>query len=176
MATDRYRYFRLEARELLDGLSRGILELEKSPGDRALVARLLRQAHTLKGAARVVRQQEIGDLAHAAEDALGPHRDEGAPPVPRERVDALLRIVDEIAAGVAALDPAPPQRPDAASAPERPPEDPFHSVRVDVRELDALLASVLEAGVQVATLRRQLAALDHVEEVARALSDQLSRR
>jgi two-component system chemotaxis sensor kinase CheA len=175
MAKDRYRYFRVEARELLDGLSRGILDLEKSPGDKGLVGRLLRLAHTLKGAARVVQQQAIGDLAHAAEDALGPHRDEGSPPVSPEHVDALLRIVDEVAAAVAALDRAPPSS-DGAGAPERPVEDAFHSVRVDVRELDALLAAVLEAGVQVTTLRRQLAALDHVEEVARALSDQLSPR
>ena len=79
MAKDRYQYFRVEARELLDGLSRGILELEKAPEDKGLVARLLRLAHTLKGAARVVQQQVLGDLAHAAEDALGPHRDAGSP-------------------------------------------------------------------------------------------------
>jgi two-component system, chemotaxis family, sensor kinase CheA len=175
MAKDRYRYFRVEARELLEGLSRGILDLEKSPGDKALVARLLRLAHTLKGAARVVQQRELGDLAHAAEDALGPHRDEGSPPVSLDHVNALLGIVDDIAAGVAALDPA-PARVDGATAAERPPEEAFHSIRVDVRELDALLAAVLEAGVQVTTLRRQLAGLDHVEEVARALSDQLARR
>lgn len=173
MAKDRYRYFRIEAREILDALSRGILELERSPGDRALVARLLRQAHTLKGAARVVQQQTIGDLAHAVEDALEPHREEGSPPASREHVDALLRAVDEIAAGVAALDPA-PRAPEGA--PERPGEDPFESVRIDVREMDALLAAVLEAGVQATTLRRQLARLDHVEEVARALGDHLSAR
>src|SRR6266704_2688303 len=40
MAKDRYRYFRIEARELLDGLSRGVLELERAPDDRALVAGL----------------------------------------------------------------------------------------------------------------------------------------
>jgi two-component system chemotaxis sensor kinase CheA len=178
MAKDRYRYFRVEARELLEGLSRGILDLERSPADKAIVARLLRLAHTLKGAARVVQQQEIGDLAHAAEDALGPHREDGAPPVSAEHADALLRIVDEVAARVAALDPAPAAPPAAAgdAGPERPAEERFHSVRVDVRELDALLAAVLEAGVQVTTLRRRLAGLDHVEEVARALSDQLAAR
>ncbi len=171
MAKDRYRYFRIEARELLDALSHGILELERAPDDKAVVARLLRHAHTLKGAARVVQQQAIGDLAHAAEDALEPHREERSPPVSREHIDALLRVVDEMAASVAALDPAP-----AAAAPERAGEDPFESLRIDVREMDALLAAVLEAGVQATTLRRQLAGLDHVEEVARALSDHLSAR
>ena len=177
MAKDRYQYFRVEARELLDGLSRGVLDLEKAPGDKALVARLLRLAHTLKGAARVVQLRGLGDLAHAAEDALGPHRDEGSPPVPPPTVDALLRTLDEIAAGVTALDPAPPPAPgEGAAAPERPAEEAFHSVRVDVRELDALLASALEAGVQVTTLRRDVAALDRVDDLARALADQLSSR
>jgi two-component system chemotaxis sensor kinase CheA len=179
MAKDRYQYFRVEARELLDGLSRGVLDLEKAPGDKALVARLLRLAHTLKGAARVVQLRELGDLAHGAEDALGPHRDEGSPPVAPATVDALLRILDEIAASVAALDPAAepaPARREGGAATERPAEDTIHAVRVDVRELDGLLASVLEAGVQVTTLRRDVAALDRVDEVARALGDQLSSR
>lgn len=176
MAKDRYQYFRVEARELLDGLSRGVLDLEKAPADKPLVARLLRLAHTLKGAARVVQLRGLGDLAHAAEGVLEPHRDEGSPPVTQEGVDALLRTLDEIAAGVAALDPPAAAAAGAGAAPERPSEEAFHSVRVDVRELDALLASVLEAGVQVTTLRRDVAALDRADEFARALADQLSSR
>lgn len=174
MTKDRYRYFRIEARELLEALSGGILDLEKAPGDKALVARLLRHAHTLKGAARVVQQHEIGELAHAAEDALDGHREEGTPPLPPERIDALLRIVDDVSAAVARLDPAPAARADGATALERAADEAFQAVRVDVREMDALLASVLEAGVQVTTLRRRLGALDHVEEVARALADHLA--
>jgi two-component system, chemotaxis family, sensor kinase CheA len=94
--------------------------------------------------------------------------------VPPQRIDALLRIVDDIAAGVAALDPVPPPRPEGAPTEERAGADAFRSVRVDVGELDALLASTLEAGVQVTTLRRQLGALEHAEEAARALSEQLA--
>jgi two-component system chemotaxis sensor kinase CheA len=169
---DRFRYFRIEARELLDALSRGVLDLEKSPGDRAIVARLLRHAHTLKGAARVVGQPAIADLAHAAEDALGPHRDEGSPPVPRDRVDALLRILDAIATAVGTLDAA-PQRPADASAASAAPEDPIEAVRVDLRELDALFDAVLEAGVQATALRRGLGRLDRARELAQALGDAL---
>ncbi|BDG08801.1 hybrid sensor histidine kinase/response regulator [Anaeromyxobacter paludicola] len=205
MSRDPYRYFRIEARELVEGLSRGLLALERAPADRALVSTLLRQAHTLKGAARVVKQQELGELAHGLEEALAPHREEGAPPVPRERVDAALALLDRISSGVAALAPAPPAPaavPAAPSASPSPPPSPapgageeaaapaaeagapaaepvrpdeaFQSLRVDVQELDALLASVLEAGVQATGLRRQLGRLDHAGEVARALQDQLS--
>ncbi len=75
MATDPFRYFRLEARELVEGLGQGALALEKGEGSAATVAHLLRLAHTLKGAARVVRQREIADLSHDLEDALLPFKD-----------------------------------------------------------------------------------------------------
>lgn len=175
MARDRYRYFRVEAHEILEGLSRGLLDLERAPADRALVARLLRLAHTLKGAARVVQHARIGDLAHAAEEALAGHRDEGSPPVAREEIDRLLALLDQISDAVKGLEEpaAPPVARPAAPAPGGP-EPAFESVRVDVRELDVLLAAVMESAVQVGALRRQLSELDHAREVARALQDQLS--
>ena len=66
MGQDPYKYFRIEARELIEGLGKGVLELEKGAGGE-LVPRLLRLAHTLKGAARVVKQGEIAESAHAIE-------------------------------------------------------------------------------------------------------------
>jgi two-component system chemotaxis sensor kinase CheA len=170
MAKDRTRYFRIEARELLDALSRGLLDLERAPADGALVARLLRHAHTLKGAARVVQQPAIGDLAHAIEDGLNPHREEGAPPVPRERIDELLRVLDEIAAAVGALEPPPSAG--AAQAPD----EAFQAARVDLREVDRVLDAALEAGTQVAGLRREVKDLDRARELVRALADRLALR
>src|ERR1700733_11517862 len=105
MAQDPYKYFRLEARELVDQLGTTILELERGASS-DLVARLLRVAHTLKGAARVVRQREIADRAHALEDTLAPFRAASAP-VPRATIDALLALVDEMSARVKALDTPP---------------------------------------------------------------------
>ena len=67
MGRDPYQYFRIEAREILDGLGRGVLELEKSATPET-VAGLLRLAHTIKGAARVVKQPQIADGAHALEE------------------------------------------------------------------------------------------------------------
>jgi len=74
-ARDPLRYFRIEARELVDQISAAVLDLDQQPGP-DLVARLLRYAHTLKGAARVVKQTEIADRAHTLEEVLVPHRDE----------------------------------------------------------------------------------------------------
>jgi two-component system, chemotaxis family, sensor kinase CheA len=196
MAKDKYRYFRVEARELLDGLTRGILALERTPDDRAAVGLLLRLAHTLKGAARVVQLPAIADLAHAAEDVLAPHRDAASPPVPREAVDALLGHVDGMAARLTELD-APAQEPagpataatgagprSAAGPTPAPPGpavalravEPHQSLRVELPEVDALLASALEAGVHAAALRRGLSELGHARELTRALADQLARR
>jgi two-component system chemotaxis sensor kinase CheA len=64
MPKDAYKYFRIEARELLDELGQGVLALERGASARDGVPPLLRLAHTLKGAARVVRQAGIADAAH----------------------------------------------------------------------------------------------------------------
>src|SRR5262245_49232990 len=114
MAQDRYKYFRIEAREILDQLGRGALALEAGPAPDA-VAALLRHAHTLKGAARVVRQREIADAAHALEDVLAPFRD-GEAAVPREAVDRVLALADEIGRHVARLGTAAPADAEGAAA------------------------------------------------------------
>ena len=85
MAKDPYRYFRIEARELVVGLHQGVLELEKGAPAKEATAGLLRLAHTLKGAARVVKLVGVAELAHAIEDALAPFR-EGQRAVPHETV------------------------------------------------------------------------------------------
>src|SRR5262249_44397559 len=104
MALDPYRYFRLEARELLDQFGKTTLELERSERCAPQVQQLLRLAHTLKGAARVVKQGEIADRAHAIEDELTPFR-ESASAMPREPIEAVLRHLNEIERRVGALTP-----------------------------------------------------------------------
>src|ERR1035441_5367030 len=103
MATDPYKYFRVEAQDLLEGLTQGALELEKGAADRAMVGSLLRLAHTLKGAARVVRQPAVAELAHGVEDILSPFRDTGTT-VPQDLAPEMLHLLDQIGAGLAALD------------------------------------------------------------------------
>src|SRR4051794_19958328 len=103
MAKDPYKYFRVEARELVEGLAQGILEIEKGGASAEVVSRLLRLAHTLKGAARVVKQAAIADLAHSIEDLLAPLRDSPDPKALPIGDDAL-RLVDQIASRVRELD------------------------------------------------------------------------
>lgn len=104
---DPYKYYRIEANELLEQLTRAVMALDRSGsgGDGEAVGRVLRIAHTLKGAARVVRQTATSEVAHRIEDHLGPYRDGGD--VPPTIGDALLQLVDLIRAQVQALS-APP--------------------------------------------------------------------
>jgi two-component system chemotaxis sensor kinase CheA len=133
MAEDPYRYFRVEARELLEAISRGVLELEKGPARPEQVAGILRQAHTLKGAARVVRVTRIADQAHAMEEALQPYREAGGE-IPGAVVSSVLGLLDSVRAGLGTLEPAP-----AAAGDET-----FETVRVEVREVDRLLEALGE--------------------------------
>ncbi|MBB4690623.1 hybrid sensor histidine kinase/response regulator [Paractinoplanes abujensis] len=110
MTSDPLRYFRIEARELIDQISAGVLDLDQQPGTDQ-VARLLRFAHTLKGAARVVKQQDIADRAHEFEEVLVPHRDESPPALPADEMRELLRLNDEIAGFVDALSGPSPTAP-----------------------------------------------------------------
>ena len=174
MAKDPYKYFRLEARELVDGLTQGVIELEKGPFVADMFSKLLRLAHTLKGAARVVKQPRIAEVAHEMEDVLSSLRDAAATPT-AEQAATLLRQLDEINARVRQLDPAPPVE---TPQPARPAaaEEPIETVRVELQEMDALLRDVTEAGVQLGALRRTLGALDRLQELAKLLHEQLGPR
>jgi two-component system chemotaxis sensor kinase CheA len=160
---DPYRYFRIEGRELFEGLSKGILELETGAPAPELVPRLLRLAHTLKGAARVVKLSEIAELAHALEDGLIPLRDAGADAA-RGKIDALLAVVDAVGARLRGLDPLPER---AAPDPSPPPR------AADVSELDDLLEGVTEVSVQLGALRRAAGGLGRAGELVAILQDHL---
>src|SRR5690349_21480446 len=108
MQKDPYKYFRIEGRELLDGLSAGVLELEKGAAVKPTVAKLLRQAHTLKGSSRVVKQAGIAELAHAMEEVLGPFREQQDGAVPKAAIGSLLKMVDQIRRQLELLDGPPP--------------------------------------------------------------------
>jgi two-component system chemotaxis sensor kinase CheA len=176
MAEDPYRYFRLEAREILDQFGATILELEKT-GDAGQIERLLRLAHTLKGAARVVKQPEIADGAHAIEDALSPFR-EGAGAVSRDSIDAVLRHLDAITGSVLALDS--PGRVDAMSRPisagPSGGEEPIRTVRAEIAEMDALLDGVGETYALLSGLRGTLGTVEQARNLVDLVAEQLTPR
>jgi two-component system chemotaxis sensor kinase CheA len=168
---DRYKYFRVEAREILDQLGQGALDLEKGAAAPGSVGRLLRLAHTLKGAARVVKQREIAECAHALEDALAPFRD-GADPVTRDRIDRVFSLVDDIGKSLAQLSVQPSSV--ETSGPELV-SQPLAGFRPAMDDLDALLGGVFEAHVRSRALRPRLAQLERARDAAALMVDELNR-
>lgn len=175
MAKDPYRYFRIEARELLDRLAKGALDLERGADVAEHVAVLLRQAHTLKGAARVVQQREISDLAHAVEDLLATYREQSAP-VPQQTIDRLLKTLDGIEAQLARLPGSsdPPGAPEAAAAPQQqaPVESP-RSLRTELSEIDAVLDDLQALHGELGGIRRAAATLQPLRQGVARLAAEL---
>jgi two-component system chemotaxis sensor kinase CheA len=88
--------FMVEAQEHLQTLSQGFLELEKQTDAAALQAilqRVFRAAHSLKGAARAVELNELEGLCQSLEDVFAGWRQRPAQPPP-EAMDILHRCVD----------------------------------------------------------------------------------
>jgi two-component system chemotaxis sensor kinase CheA len=170
MAKDPYRYFRVEARELLDQLAKAVLDVKKGAAGADQVSRLLRLAHTLKGAARVVKQREISDLAHGVEDALAPYRD-GGQTIVRERIDGVLASIDAIAAKLAQL-PGPLGEETTAVAGEMTGE-PARTVRAELADVDVLLEGLGEVHGELATVRRAVDRAEHARHLTTLLAEQL---
>ncbi|GAC1325643.1 MAG: hybrid sensor histidine kinase/response regulator [Mycobacteriales bacterium] len=88
--------FRAEVEERVASLQAGLLKLESVPNPRQVVAGLFRDAHTVKGSARMLGLDGVLQVAHSAEDLLGALRD-GRLGVRRDIVDLLLTACEGIA-------------------------------------------------------------------------------
>ncbi len=99
------RRYAEEAAERVQDIENGLARLESSPRDKALVDQLMRQAHTVKGGARMLRLSRMQDISHAMEDAMS-QVGLGKRPVTPILVDALLASARGMKAILAALDPA----------------------------------------------------------------------
>lgn len=150
--------FLKEAEEHLTALQKGLLVLEKGPANHELVHGLLRNAHTLKGSARMLGYERISSVAHRMEDILKEIED-GERVVESGIIDVLLRGTDAIAHLTALMakgeEPGPaterllasfeerePQQPEAAEVPQEAVES--DTVRANVRTLDSLVNLVGE--------------------------------
>ena len=63
--------FREETDEIIEKLNNNLLRLENSPKDKEILVYMFRDAHSLKGAARMIGFNNIQRLAHKIEDVLG---------------------------------------------------------------------------------------------------------
>ena len=176
--------FQTEAREHLQAMSDGLLNLEKIPaaaGQAPLVETVYREAHSLKGAARAVNLTDIEQLCQALESLFAAWKRQELQPTPAlfdtahhaldvitsliagpveaARVTGAIEQLDSLRAGNA---PAPPARepvPAAAPAPD--------TVRVAAAKLESLLLQAeellnarLTAGQRAAELRELGATFD----------------
>lgn len=96
--------FRAEVDERLASLSAGLLRLENHPAPRQLVTQLFRDAHTVKGSARMLGLDHVVAVAHRSEDVLGALRDGRLAPH-QNLVDVLLAACDAISASMPGCDP-----------------------------------------------------------------------
>jgi two-component system, chemotaxis family, sensor kinase CheA len=91
-----------EAEEHLASLQTGLLVLEKNPTRTTLLHELLRNAHTLKGSARMVGLSDISAITHLMEEQLK-GMEQGSRSVDVAAIDLLLKGADAVALITAAL-------------------------------------------------------------------------
>ncbi|GIM97403.1 chemotaxis protein CheA [Paractinoplanes toevensis] len=94
--------FITEARDLVQGLEEGLLELEDQPGGGETVNAVFRAAHTLKGSSGLFGLQHLVEFTHVVETVLGSVRD-GVLDVTPGLVSALLPCTDHISAMIEGL-------------------------------------------------------------------------
>lgn len=88
--------FRIEVETNTDALTQGLLELETSADQAKLLEALMRAAHSIKGAARLVDVASAVDVAHSMEDCFVAAQ-EARIQLLGDDIDVLLRSVDLLA-------------------------------------------------------------------------------
>jgi chemotaxis protein histidine kinase CheA/CheY-like chemotaxis protein len=94
--------FVAEARDRIARINGAMVHLENDPGNEQLGAEVLREAHTLKGAAKMMGFAKISTLTHQFEEALS-RRQEHKVESSRELADALFQTLDAISRLVSSL-------------------------------------------------------------------------
>ena len=89
--------FREEVRNHCAVVSQGLLDLERDSANPQRIEPLMRAAHSLKGAARIVGLDDAVELAHHLEDAFV-NAGAGSLRLNADAIDAMLRAADVLAA------------------------------------------------------------------------------
>ncbi len=87
--------FRSEAEAQTGILNEGLLEIEKNPTSKQWLERLMRAAHSIKGAARIVGLTQVVKVAHALEDCFVAAQN-GLIVIGPDQADILLKGVDTL--------------------------------------------------------------------------------
>ncbi len=87
--------FLVEAKETIENLEEGFIELEKDKSNLEVIRSIFRSMHSLKGAAGFFGFKSLESIAHFSEDILSKLRDGLLEPT-EEIIDILLKAVDWI--------------------------------------------------------------------------------
>jgi two-component system chemotaxis sensor kinase CheA len=95
MSSDPTDTFRQEARELLEQLEQGLLDLEANPADADLVNSVFRALHTIKGSGAMFGFTDVAAFVHEFETAFDKVR-KGLSPITPELVAVALDAKDHV--------------------------------------------------------------------------------
>ena len=87
--------FTIETGEHIKTMNHALLALEKDPDNKELIDKLFREAHTLKGAARLAKVTAVQESAHHMEDLFGVIRD-GKRKAESDSLDLVFEALDTI--------------------------------------------------------------------------------
>jgi two-component system sensor histidine kinase and response regulator WspE len=185
--------FAMESETQCTALSDGLVALEASPGSLEILTTLMRAAHSLKGAARIVGRDEAVRIAHAMEDCfvLG---QKGTLAFTAPAVDLMLHGVDLLRQLGAGTEPPPgtaekfvadcamlatgaPVAPAHGSQASQPaPAADSRSLRVDANRLDHVLGFAGEGLVASRRLEALLPDFQRLDRLVREANSHLESR
>ena len=87
------KIFQVESEEIISRLNNNLLSLEKKPNNKDSIFALFRDAHSLKGASRMIGFNNVQTIAHKIEDILGLAKDNKLQ-INTKIVDILYKSVD----------------------------------------------------------------------------------
>ena len=87
--------FQAESEEHLQRMDEGLLGLEQEPQNQSLLEEVYREAHSLKGAARMIGVRDVEAVAHRFEDLLGSAK-RGQATLTADLIDRLSQVLDAI--------------------------------------------------------------------------------
>ena len=96
MTEEILKIFQIESEEIINKLYSNLSELEKNPKDKDAILNLFRDAHSLKGASRMVGFNNIQTISHKMEDLLGLVKEDKLV-VSKNLVNTLYQSVDFLA-------------------------------------------------------------------------------
>lgn len=171
--------FKIEGGEHLQRLSDGLLRLEKEPKDSATIEEVFREAHSLKGAARMVGVVDVEEMAHKLEDMFGAVK-KGAITLTSEIIDSMFKALDAIRKLV--HEAVTGEKAETQPETKIPPSPPFEkggmggftefkieTVRVDTKMLDALMTQTGELTVTKGHISSRITEIDEIIEIAEEL-------